>query len=201
MNRAPQLIRVAMLGLLVATGACVAVDDNEPEQALGGGPARGVGRTPGMAIAPGSLRETPGAYVVPLDVNASALELAAARFDVAMVSQRITTNAGWSQLDINFTLPAGLVGADRPIALTGTIVDGIDEVVVGGPDAAGSCTLRPTLDCSITYYTAAVDLPAVEAYWRARGAGPRTLAARLVVARLFDADPLGVLETAPRGRF
>ena len=129
------LSRVAMLGLLATTGACVTADDGEPTQALAGGPARGVGRAPGVGVAPGSLRETPGAYVVPLEVGASAFELAAARFDVATVSQRITTRGGMTTFALNFMLPAGLVGADLPIALTGQIVDGVDEVAVGGPEA------------------------------------------------------------------
>lgn len=198
MKRVARLCPVALLGL-VGTGACI--DAAEPDDVAAITTGDLLADPTGAASATGaSLRQTTGAYVVPLEPGASAELRAAARFDVETVQQRVTPHGTWTTLDVGFALPAGLVGDDRPIRLSGMFAPGDTVVAVSSDDAVGECTLQPTLDCDLTYYAGGVDLRAVERHWRARGLSPRALAARLQVARLFDADPLGVLATAPSQR-
>lgn len=142
-----------------------------------------------------------GTYSVP--VPAEDVELAAAaRYDVGAIAGHVVDTGTTRTLEVSFTLPAGLLGADATIVMAGPMPSAEalaagELVAVSGFDGTGTCALAPTLACDISYYQAGVDLPAVEAHWAARGASPAQIAARVRVSRLFDADPLGVLEGDP----
>jgi hypothetical protein len=197
----PRKITIATLATTAWLGACVQYEDQGP---LDGEPASALAATPTNSTLLGE--RTPdqldtvwtGTYSVP--VPAEDLELVdAARYDVGAIAGHVVDTGATRSLEVSFTLPAALLGADATIVLAGPLPSAEalaagELVAVSGFDGAGTCALAPTLACDISYYQASVDLVAVKNHWIDRGATSAQISARLRVAQLFDADPLGVLE-------
>jgi hypothetical protein len=174
-------MRISLLGLLVSSLVGCATGEPDSSEAL-----QQVATSHPATPIPTTTGSFGGSYVVPAPNTLSS----AAVFAVPEIDWTVLNGVA----TLHYDLPVGLVGGDVSVSLTGTLATGASSLSLTTGSGTGSCSADGSIvTCSETFGdlgTMPVSTAAVQTAATQDGVSP---SARVQVANLFGADPIGTV--------
>ncbi len=100
------------------------------------------------------------------------------------------------QLEVGYDLPISLTGELNHVVFSGQTVDGVPNAVLSGPNGTMNC-LRSTAGsatCNVKFENLKTDSAKVNLALQAENLDPAIFGKKQIVSRIFNGDPIGVLQ-------
>lgn len=109
-------------------------------------------------------------------------------------------NYGQDPNTLTFFLPSALVGTQKLVTLTRDLANGPQSTTWSGKNAQADCqNVERSFRCVVKFNDLAIIPEEVEAAVRAQFKLPEAIEGRIQVARVFEGEPIGIINYKLRG--